>query len=136
MTSVTRQLRFIQGVCVIFVIACVLVAYLTAHREKSPAKAVVQSVIVVLGVWSAIGGFTFQRKLLKKNVPSQSATESDSFKRWRAGHVFRLWSAVSVVVWGLLLWEVGGSHLAANLLFALGVLLLLIWSPSAIPAEE
>jgi hypothetical protein len=85
--TATRQLRLIQGVCAVFVVACVLVAYLTTYRQRSPASEVIHSLIVVLGVWSAIGGFTFQRKLLKK-VPSASATKSNSFKRWRAGHVF------------------------------------------------
>jgi hypothetical protein len=136
MTSATRQLRLIQAVCVILVLGCVVVVYLTASGEKRSATGVTQSVIVVLAAWSAIGDFTFQRKLLKKKISGQRATKSSTFMRWRAGHIARLWSAASVVVWGLLLWELGGSHLAANLLFGLGLLLLLIWSPGMIPAEE
>ena len=134
MTSATRQLRLIQAACVVLVIGCVLVAYLTASREKVPPSVEIQSVIVVLGAWSAIGGFTFQRKLLKKPKPARS--QSSAFTRWRAGNIARLWSAASVAVWGLLLRELGGSYLVANLLFGLGLLLLLIWSPNMIPTEE
>ncbi len=136
MTSSTRPLRLIQAVCVILVIACIVVVYLTASGKKGPASVETQSVIVALGAWSAVGGFTFQRKLLKKRMSTQPATKSRAFTRGRAGHIARLWSAVSVVVGGLLLWELGGSHLAGNLLFALGVLLPLIWSPGMMPAEK
>jgi hypothetical protein len=134
MTSATRQLRLIQAVCVVLAFGCILAVYLTGSTEKRPASTEIHAAIVVLGAWSAVGGFTFQRKLLKK--PSQRAAKSSAFTRWRVGHIWRLWSAVSVVVCGVLLWEQGGSRVAANALFAVGVLLLLIWSPGVAPAED
>jgi hypothetical protein len=132
----TRHLTLIQRVCLVFVSVCVLVAYLTAYREKSSASMAIQSAIVALGASSAVGGFTFQRKLLKKRESVQPWGKSDAVGRWQAGHIARLWSAVAVVVWGLVLWELGGSHVAAKVLFALGILLLLIWSPGVAPAED
>jgi hypothetical protein len=45
----------------------------------------------------------------------------------------RLASATSVGLWALILSENGGRAFAVNALFAVGMLLLLIWMPGATP---
>jgi hypothetical protein len=129
MTSALHRLRFIQAGCMVLILACILVGHFLARSNGRPATVFLQLIIVLAAVWSGTGGFTFQRKLLKAR-PSVEGSKSTPFMRWKASQVFRLWSAVSVVVWGLVLREVGGSLVLADVLFGLGTVLLLTWKPA------
>ena len=48
----------------------------------------------------------------------------------------RLWSAMAVALWGLVLHYSGGPDWLANAFLGIAMLLLLIWRPGAAPAEE
>jgi hypothetical protein len=114
-------------------VACILIGHLFAGLNTKPSSTLVQSIIIVAATWSAISGFTMQRKLLRKGH-SAKGTRSTPIPRWRASHLIRLWSAVSVAAWGLVLRELGGSPLLADVLFGVGTILLLVWKPGAPPS--
>ena len=90
--------------------------------------------LMVGAAWSAISGFTFQRRIVRRR-PSRSG-KSTPFTRWRAGHIIRLWTATSLSLWAVVLSDWGGPHLVVNALFAMGLVLLLFWSPGAVPNES
>jgi hypothetical protein len=89
---------------------------------------------MVAGVWTAISGITIQRRIVNRPASSRRpSSKSTPFTRWRAGHIVRLWTAMTVGPWALLLSVFAGPPLAVNALFALGLLLLLVWTPGGVP---
>lgn len=68
--------------------------------------------------------------------PKANPPQSTSLTRWRAGHMVRLFSATAVGMWALLLSIFNAPLWTADLLFALGILLLLIWRPDAAPRAQ
>jgi hypothetical protein len=139
MTKSERQLRLVQLACILFLVVCILLLYfgVLGNRRPSATISVMQGFVVLLALWSAVSGFTFQRRLLsvRRRTP-QPSTKSTPFTRWRAGHLFRLWSAMTVGLWGLVLYEIRGPLWIDGALFAVGLILLLIWRPGATPVPE
>ena len=134
MNAATR-LRIVQIVCILVVLACIWVSLLGRH-EWQGTFAPRHWVVIVAAIWSAISGFTLQRRIV--NRPTRSLRPSHSstpFKRWRAGNIWRLWTAMIVGCWALLLAEFAGPPWLVNALFALGLLLLLVWMPGAVPDQ-
>jgi len=64
MTIAVGRLRLIQADCIIMVVGCILVAHFVAPGSSRPASGFWQVVVVVSAIWSAVSGFTMQRKLL------------------------------------------------------------------------
>jgi hypothetical protein len=60
------QLRLVQGGCILFIVLYILLLHLGVLGSLEPAGReikLVQFLIIVGAVWSAVVGFTFQRKL-------------------------------------------------------------------------
>jgi len=60
------QLRLFQGGCMLFIVLCILLLHLGVLGSLEPAGReirLVQLLIIVGAAWSAVVGFTFQRKL-------------------------------------------------------------------------
>lgn len=135
MTKPQRQLRLIQAVCFVVLGACIVLTYWHAHEsaETFSTLGFVQVIIIVLALWSAASGFTMQRKLRRR---TQASGKSTPFTRWRAGHIFRLWSATAVGMWAFLFYDFHGPLWVANALFGFATLLLLIWQPDNAPTNE
>jgi len=85
------QLRLVQGGMVLFVVVCIFVQHL--ETVQTHAITAVQWVVVVAAIWSAISGFTLQRKI---NHPRKPPITSTPLARWKAGHLYRLSSATAV----------------------------------------
>lgn len=130
MTTSERQLRLLQIGCILVILASIKVS-LMIHRVPR-GRGLVQGVVIVLALSSAVQGFTLQRKIV--NGQSQRRSKSSTpFGRWKAGNLVRLAFATAVGLWGLVLRENGGPLWLVDGLFALGVILLLIWSPGVGP---
>jgi uncharacterized membrane protein len=54
---------------------------------------------------------------------------------WTVGHMIRLANAESVCLSALALYVIGGPGWLVDVLFVVGMLLLLTWHPGAVPAE-
>ena len=130
MTTPERQLRLLQIACLLVVLASIKVS-LMIHKVPR-GTGLVQVVVVVLALASAVQGFTLQNKIVKGR--SQRRTKSSTpFTRWRAGNLVRLAFATAVGLWGLVLRENGGEVWLVDALFALSFLLLAIWQPGPVP---
>jgi hypothetical protein len=130
-----RQLRFVQVTCILVVVACIVIVYIRIH-DNAPSPTTLgfgQVIIILLALWSGVSGFMMQRRFQRRNTTSQKST---SFTRWRAGHIMRLWSATAVGIWALVLYNFHGPLWIADLLFGVGILLLLIWRPDAAPEAK
>ena len=131
-----RQLRIIQVLCIVFVASCILLTHSLVHGTKH-ISFTLQIVAILFALWTAYSGFWLQRLLARvgSNPERLPATNKKStpFTRWRAGHLMRLATATSVGLWGFVLYFLGGSSWLVDALLALGLLLLLLWSPGSSP---
>ena len=126
-----RQLRFVQIACVLVVVMSIRISLMV--QGTTHGSSLIQWTVIVLAFSCALQGFTLQRRII--NGPSLSRRQSrlTPLARWRAGNIVRLTSATAVGLWALVLSENGGHVLLVNALFAIGVLLLLIWRPGTSP---
>jgi len=131
MNAVAR-LRIVQVGCILMVLACIWVSRL-GHREWQGSLAPRHWIVMAAAIWTAISGFTVQRRIVNRPVNSRRPSKSTPFTRWRAGHIFRLWTAMSVGLWALLLSEYAGPPMMVNVLFVLSLFLLLLWTPGPVP---
>ena len=131
--SPVLRLRLLQLGCVVLFLACMALIYWRHNPVEVPMETR-HWMLMVGAAWSAISGFTFQRRIVRRR-PSRSG-KSTPFTRWRAGHIIRLWTATSLSLWAVVLSDWGGPHLVVNALFAMGLVLLLFWSPGAVPNES
>jgi hypothetical protein len=135
METAARRLRFLQLACILMVLVCVGASRL-GKREWRGKLTPIHYVMIVGAIWSATSGFTLQRRIANRPTESRrAAAASTPFTRWRAGNIWRIWSATMVGGWALCLSEFGGPPWLVNSFFVLGLLLLLLWRPGAAPAE-
>ena len=62
MSSPERQLRLIQGGLIVFIVVCLFVKRI-GKVETRVAISPVQWLVIVAAIWSAISGFTVQRRI-------------------------------------------------------------------------
>jgi hypothetical protein len=123
------RLRLFQLGCIALFLACM--GFTNWRQNPAEVPMGIRHWMVIVGaVWSAVAGFTVQRRIVHGRRLSSKSTP---FTRWRAGHIIRVWTASSLGLWAVLLSDWGGPHLVVNALFAIGLVLLLFWSPGAVP---
>jgi hypothetical protein len=127
----TRQLRIVQIACILLALSCVVLTVRkpTNHGEATP----VHWLITVAAIYCAVSGFTVQRKIVTGPARTQLKRGSTPLSRWRAGHLIRLATAAAVSLWGAVLSIYGGPSWLVYSLLALGLLLLVVWSPGTNP---
>lgn len=129
MVPAERQLRVIQITCVAFTAACIYFTFSILRSAERPFS-VLQGVVVLCALWSASSGFMVQR--LFNRIGSRKLSpdgRSTPLGRWKVGHLMRLATATSVGLWALLLHIFGSPSWLAGAVYALALVLLLIWSP-------
>lgn len=130
MSKPESQLRIVQLICLLFLAAMLCQIYFLPHIGNQ-ASALSQTLVTFAAIWSAVSGFSLQRKI----VAIRSVTaKSTPFSRWRTGHLLRLAFATSVGVWAYFLYVIGGLPWLVNVLFGLALVLLLVWKPGTRPA--
>jgi hypothetical protein len=135
MGTVARRLRFLQIACILMVLVCVGASRL-ARSEWRGKLTPVHYVMIVGAIWSAASGFTLQRRIANRPTESRrTPAASTPFARWRAGNIWRIWSATTVAGWALCLSEFAGQPWLVNSFFVLALLLLLLWTPGAVPVQ-
>ncbi len=131
--SWTVRLRLVQIAGILLLLECMRLSR-SMGREWNGTLTASHWFIIVLGSWAVVSGFTIQRTITKKR-PRRTSSTSTPFTRWRAGNIVRLVMAYTVGLYGFCLSVFGGPPLVVRLLFALGILLLLIWTPGPIPEQ-
>lgn len=134
MSTPTRHLRLMQVGCVLLVLASIWLSRFGKH-EGQGGNTTGHWFVVGLALWCAVSGFTMQRKLRRAPRTQRLSNASTPLSRWKAGHLMRLGSATAVALWALVLSEFGGPSVFVNALFGIGLALLLVWRPGAIPAS-
>jgi membrane protein implicated in regulation of membrane protease activity len=134
MSSPERQLRLVQCGLIVYIVVCFFVKRI-GRLETHDALSPIQWLIILAAIWSAISGFTVQRRINRTRSRSQTQPRrSTPVSRWRAGQLVRLMSATAVGLWGLLLHYTGGPEWLVNIFLGLAMLLLMIWRPGVTPA--
>jgi predicted transcriptional regulator len=128
--SPVARLRLLQLGCIALVLACMALVYWRHSLQEVPLSAR-HWIVMIAAAYSAIWGFTMQRRIVHGR-PSRSP-KSTPFTRWRAGNIIRLWSATSLGASAVVLSDWVCPHLVVNAIFAIGLVLLLFWSPGAVP---
>src|SRR5580698_9121344 len=124
METMARRLRFLQIACILMLLLC-FVASCLGRREWRGKLTPVHYGVIVGAIWSAVSGFTLSRRIANKPTESgMTSPDSTPFNRWRAGHIWRIWSATMVGGWALCLSELAGPPWLVNVFFALGLMVL------------
>jgi len=133
--SATGRLRFFQVACILMVLVCVGASRL-GKREWRGKLTPVHYVMIAGAIGSAVSGFTFQRGIANRPTQSEKASAASTpFTRWRAGNIWRIWSATTVGGWALGLSDLAGPPWLVDVLFAVALLLLFAWIPETAPTE-
>ena len=131
------QLRLLQGGCLVFLVVWILLLHFGAVGSLEPAGRelkLTQLLMLVGAIWSAVVGFTFQRKVTRTATrPRRPGTKSTPFTRWKAGHVMRLATATSVGTWGMALYYFRGPFWVVDTVLAVALILLVAWKPGTSP---
>ena len=130
-----RQLRMVQIFCLgLAVSACWLAAH-TGEPKKNAEFGPIQWSVVFAATYGAVSGFTFQRFLNRERPRSRPSGPGSASYRWSSGHLMRLATACSVALWGAVTPILKGPLWMAYAFCALGIFLLLVWSPGTVPSE-
>lgn len=132
--SATARLRSLQFACVLLILACIWVSRL-GHHEWQGSLTLRHWIVIAAAIWTAISGFTVQRRIVNKLANPRRTSRSTSFTRWRAGHIVRLWTALSVGLCALALSEFSGPTTLVKAFIVLSLLLLLAWTPGTVPDQ-
>jgi hypothetical protein len=131
--NATARLRVVQVGCVLMVLASIWVSRL-GHHEWQVSLAPRHWIVMVAALWGAISGFTLQRRIVNRSGRCcRASSVSTPFTRWKTGHIFRFWTAMTVGLSALFLSEFAGPPMIVNAFFGLSLLLLLVWTPGAVP---
>ena len=128
----TVRLRLVQIAGILVLLECMRLSR-SMGREWNGTLTAAHWFFIVTGVSAGILGFTVQRRIV--NRQKKSSSTSTPFNRWRAGNMVRLVMAYTVGLYGFCLSVFGGPPLAVHVLFALGLLLLLVWMPGRVPDQ-
>ena len=132
MVPAARVLRFVQLACIVLVLASAVISIL-GRQLTSSALTGRHWLVLAAACYSAVSGFTMQRRIVRRKSNSASSTP---LTRWRAGHLIRLMSATTAGISGLLFFELAGPIQLVYVLLAAGLLLLLSWTPGSPPSQN
>lgn len=130
--STTVRLRLLQIACILLVLVCIWIIRVR-HNRWDGTITPRHWLVIGCTVWTAISGFTLQRRIVNR-TPRTSRT-STPFTRWRAGHLLRLWTAMAVGMWALILSDFAGPPWLVRVFFVVSLLLLVAWMPGSVPAN-
>jgi len=121
----------------LFLVAWILLLHFGVLGNLEPAGRelkLTQVLMLVGAIWSAVVGFTFQRKLSRIATRSRrSGNKSTPLTRWKAGHIARLMTATSVGTWGIALYYFRGPLWVVYTVSAVALILLATWKPGNPP---
>jgi 4-hydroxybenzoate polyprenyltransferase len=133
--SAAGKLRVIQLACILLVLGCMWASRLPYSEWRGTLTAV-DWLFIVAAIWSAISGFTLQRRIVIGPTRSRGrSSKSTPFGRWKAGNVVRLWLATNVGLCAYGLRVFAGPPWLVNVFFGVALLLLIAWTPGTSPVE-
>lgn len=131
MKSKLGKLRLIQSVYILTIPLFVWIAESTRGRGRSDWT-LWHWVITGLALWAVSGGFRIRRRLIRRaeEALAKDASNPKTLRQWQAGQFIGMPFAESIVLCGVLVrMVIGGALWQASLFYALGLLLMLLWTP-------
>jgi hypothetical protein len=131
-----RTLRIMQ---VIFILYILSLFWLLRFLPAPPGQHSMTSlawIFVCIALLCAVLGFVLQSWLLRAPANPNAVSKSSPAKRWFAGHVFRMSCSLAVSLYGVVLHTLGTPKAVSLSLIALGLILILFWSPGELPGGE
>jgi hypothetical protein len=130
MKSKLRILWFIQAV---FILAIVQFAWLAEIlRGRNSTWILWPWVMTAWALYSVFVGFYIRPRLIRRSEEALAKDASDpkALKQWQAAHLTGMASGEAVVLDGVVVRMVlGGALWQASLFYALGLILILLWTP-------
>ena len=126
-----KQLRLIQIGLIIATIAFAMIAEI-GRGPGSKTWTGRDWIVAALSLWLISTGFTVRRRIGKRvaKLSVQQRSDEKIIRMQRAGQLFRLGIAQSVASWGMVLRMVfHGTLWQASIFYAVGLFLLLLWTP-------
>jgi hypothetical protein len=131
MKSKLRKLRLIQ-IAMIAVIPLFLWISESVCGRGSNDWTLRHWFVTGLALWSILGGLRVRHRVLRRSEDAlaKDASNPKALGQWQAGHLIGFASAESIVMWGLVVRMIlGGALWQASLFYAVGFLLMLLWTP-------
>jgi hypothetical protein len=125
-----KQIRMVHAVFLITQVLLILVILQVHPSEGGVAKELLFALPLVSASNVLILGGIRSRQLAAAREILRTAPDDDAaLSRWRAGNILGFVCAESVSLFGLVLKFLGAQWNIAGLFFAVGISLLLIWTP-------
>ena len=131
MTVSERKFRFLQLFCILVVVTCIRISIKV--QGTTGGSLFIQWAVFMLALSCVVQGFMLQRRIINLDPSIRRPVRSTPFTRWRAANLTSLMVPTAVGCWALILSESGGRAWQVISLFALSLLLLIIWTPSRSP---
>ncbi len=130
MMLVMKLAFIVSGLLIIFVVARV-----PSQAPQQPVSPAFEWAVTALAIIEDVIGLNGRRLYLwiAKRVP-ENALASTPVGRWMTANIFSLAFIESCILFGLVLHFMGANVRFVQLLFAVGILSLLFWSPGKPPA--
>ena len=133
MTPIEGNLRFARILHLILVIVPFL--YILVLLELRPLERPVTPILIYAVAFEcfAVIGVGFFLRARKVTVPAErlrtSPEDTAALSAWRSGQIISFTLAESVTLFGFVLKLLGSTWSVAGIFFAVGIFLLLLWTP-------
>ena len=133
MNGVTAEFRKMRIIHVAFITAAFLYAYMLTQMRLAD-RGVKPEVVIALGFLAIADlgiALSFRARWVRTSEERLRSNPDDAaaLKQWRTGTLITFSFAESIVLFGVLLKFLGADWKVAGAFFALGTLLMLLWTP-------
>ena len=134
MNAAQKTLRSVRVLHTVFPLAAILYIALPMAVVRNSDRQVSQVIVLALGV-AALGNigiaFFYRSRMIRPAADHlrENPDAGDAARRWRGGVVVSLVFCESVVLFGLALRFIGASWNVCGIFYAVGILLMLAWTP-------
>jgi|SRR5277367_3201254 len=131
MKSKLGKMRLIQSA---YIVAIPLFGWVaeSVHGRGSNDWTLWHWLMTGLALYAVLGGFFLRRKLMRRSEEAlaKDASNPKALKQWQAGQLIGFACAEAIVLYGVVVrMVIGGALWQASLFYAVGLLLMLLWTP-------
>ena len=124
---------------IVFIVSGVLfffVALKLPNNASQPPTSKIQLLLTVLALSNVVFGFNTRRIIRGAKGTSEDVPTSIQLKRWMSAGVVSLAFFESCILFGFVLHFLGAPFWRVELLFGVGLIAMLFWSPGTPPGTE
>ena len=131
MKSKLGKLRLIQSVYILTIPLFVWISESVCGRGSNDWT-LWHWVMAGLALWAVLGGFRIRRRLIcrSEEALAKDASNPRALRQWQVGFIVGMVFAEAIVLYGVIVrMVIGGALWQASLFYAVGLLLMLLWTP-------